>query len=142
MARTFRRKHQAQPIAELNVTNMIDLGFTLLIIFMITTSNSSTEQTTPINLPVTSISPAEKPDSSTKFETVVIDKQGRYFWGTKPVSTAELRSYLNAAAALPKPPVFRIRADGSINLQRFMDLMDELKKRGLSKITIDSQTER
>jgi biopolymer transport protein ExbD len=41
---------------------------------------------------------------------------------------------------LPKPPVFRIRADGNTNFQRFMDLMDELKKRGLSKITIDSQT--
>jgi biopolymer transport protein ExbD len=37
--------------------------------------------------------------------------------------------------------VFRIQADGSVNMQRFMDLMDELKKRGLSKITIDSQTE-
>jgi biopolymer transport protein ExbD len=141
MARTFRRQRQAQPIADLNVTNLIDLGFTLLIIFMITTSYSSKEQTMPINLPVTSVSSADKPDSSTKFETVVIDKQGRYYWGTTPVSTAELRSHLNAAAALSKPPVFRIRADGSVNMQRFMDLMDELKKRGLSKITIDSQTE-
>jgi biopolymer transport protein ExbD len=142
MARTFRRQRQAQPIADLNVTNLIDLGFTLLIIFMITTSYSSKEQTTPINLPVTSVSASEKPDSSTKFETIGIDKQGQYFWGAKTVTTTELRSHLNAAAALPKPPVFRIQADGSVNMQRFMDLMDELKKRGLSKITIDSRTER
>ena len=32
MARNFRRPRTAQPIADLNVTNMIDLGFTLLII--------------------------------------------------------------------------------------------------------------
>ena len=34
MARVFRRKHTAHPIADLNVTNLIDLGFMLLIIFM------------------------------------------------------------------------------------------------------------
>jgi biopolymer transport protein TolR len=142
MARTFRRQRQAQPIADLNVTNLIDLGFTLLIIFMITTSYSSTEQTTPINLPVTSASPVKKTDSSTKFETVEIDKQGQYHWGGKQVTTAELRSYLNAAAALPKPPVIRIRADGTISYQRFMDLVDEIKKRGLPQLTLDSKTER
>mgnify|MGYP001545484555 CR=1 FL=1 len=32
MARTFRRRQTAAPISELNVTNLIDLGFTLLII--------------------------------------------------------------------------------------------------------------
>ena len=31
MARTFRTKRQTHPIAELNVTNLIDLGFMLLI---------------------------------------------------------------------------------------------------------------
>jgi biopolymer transport protein TolR len=142
MARTFRRHRQAHAIADLNVTNLIDLGFTLLIIFMITTSYSSKEQTTPINLPVTSVSSLEKPDSSTKFETVSIDKQGRYYWGTKLVTSAELGARLNAAAALPKPPVIRIRGDGAVDFQKVMTLMDELKKRGLSKITIDSQSER
>ena len=35
MARNFRRHRVSHPIADLNVTNLIDLGFMLLIIFMI-----------------------------------------------------------------------------------------------------------
>ena len=37
MARSFRRQHTRHPISELNVTNLIDVAFTLLIIFMIAT---------------------------------------------------------------------------------------------------------
>ena len=142
MARTFRRQRQAQPIAELNLPNLIDLGFTLLIIFMIATPLINQEQTMAVNLPVTSAGPTEKPDSSTKFESVSIDGHGQYFWGRTKVSMVELRSYLSAAATLPKPPVIRIRADGGVDYQKVMTLMDELKKRGLSKITFDSQTNR
>ena len=54
MARIFRRQRNLHPVAELNVTNMVDLGFTLLIIFMITTPLIQSEQTIPVNLPVES----------------------------------------------------------------------------------------
>ena len=52
MARNFRRKHTAHPIADLNVTNLIDLGFMLLIIFMVATPLIQQEQKIPVNLPV------------------------------------------------------------------------------------------
>ena len=45
MARTFRRTRATHPISELNVTNLIDLAFTLLIIFMISTPLIQQEQT-------------------------------------------------------------------------------------------------
>ena len=35
MARTFRRHRQMHALSELNVTNLLDLAFVLLIIFMI-----------------------------------------------------------------------------------------------------------
>ena len=44
MARNFRRPRSAQPIADLNVTNLIDLGFMLLIIFMVVATVSKQEQ--------------------------------------------------------------------------------------------------
>ena len=34
MARTFRQRRQMHAVAELNVTNLLDLAFVLLIIFM------------------------------------------------------------------------------------------------------------
>src|SRR5438552_1357018 len=114
MARTFRRKHTAQPIAELNVTNMIDLGFTLLIIFMITTSYSQQEQTIPVNLPVAAKSPQTKADKADRFVAVGVDAAGSFYVenSTTAVSLTELRARLRGYAAEAKPPVIRIRGDG------------------------------
>ena len=35
MARTFRRRRQMHAVSELNVTNLVDLAFVLLIVFML-----------------------------------------------------------------------------------------------------------
>ena len=79
MARTFKRPRQSHPIAELNITNMVDLGFTLLIIFMIATPLINQEQTIPVNLPVESKSTQVKADKDTKFVSVAIDGKGTYY---------------------------------------------------------------
>ncbi len=141
MARTFRRKRQSHPIAELNVTNLIDLGFTLLIIFMIATPLINQEQTTPVNLPVVSKLPTPKQNEKESFQAVSINARGEFLWGNQPISIAELRTRLDTASALSKPPVIRIRADGAVAYQKVATLMNELQKRGLGKITFDSQTE-
>jgi biopolymer transport protein TolR len=138
MARTFRRKRNSAPISELNVTNLIDLGFTLMIIFMIATPLINQEQTIPINLPLESVREQTPPD--TRFQTVSIDRQGRYFWSDAAVSFADLQTRLAAVAAQPDPPVMRIRADLALQWQQVVSLMDELKKHNLSRITFDTQT--
>ena len=141
MARNFRRHRQSAPISELNVTNLIDLGFTLLIIFMIATPLIQQEQTIPVNLPFESPSTQQKPDPDTRFQTISIDRNGQYYFGTAPVSFADLSVELAALAGDPKPPVIRIRADLTLQWQRVVALMDELKKHNLSKITFDTQTQ-
>ena len=72
MARNFRRDRKSAPISELNVTNLIDLGFTLLIIFMIATPLINQEQTIPVDLPKESPSQQQQPDPDTQFETITI----------------------------------------------------------------------
>jgi biopolymer transport protein ExbD len=139
MARTFRRQRTAHPIAELNVTNLIDLGFTLLIIFMIATPLINQEQSNPVNLPVTSKLPSQRPDQGTTFETITLTKAGRYLWRDKDVSYSELCSKLNAVASQTKPPVIRIKADADISWQKMASVIDELKKRGLGKIDLPTQ---
>ena len=143
MARTFRRPRRSQPISELNVTNLIDLGFTLLIIFMIATPLINQEQTMPMQLPITSKSPSQKQEKEL-FQAIAIDKNGRYYWGTsnQPISVNDLRQRLDDLAEKPKPPVIRLRADGTVDDQRVMTLLDEIKSRGLSRVTLDSQTDR
>ena len=140
MARTFRRPRQSHPISELNVTNLIDLAFTLLIIFMIATPLIQQEQTIPVNLPVESTRTQQKPPPDTEFQSVSIDRSGSYYVGSKRVSFAELSSTLAAYAAKPKPPVIRIRADLTLQWQQVVRLMDEIKKQNLTKITFDTQS--
>jgi biopolymer transport protein ExbD len=128
------------PIAELNVTNLIDLGFTLLIIFMIATPLINQEQTIPVNLPVVSKSPQTKPDPDQKFESISIKADGSIVLGSQPMTVAQLSAELAKFAAQPKPPVFRLRWDAKANGQQIASVWSELEKNKLSKVSIDTQT--
>lgn len=140
MARTFRRKHTSHPISELNVTNLIDVAFTLLIIFMIATPLIQEEQTIQVNLPTETKRLQEKPDKDLTFQSVSIDKKGVYYFGNTPIEFEDLRSRLGELARRPKPPVIRIRADYSLQWQKVIGLIDEMKKNNLTKFTIDTQS--
>ena len=143
MARTFRRQRSSHAIAEINVTNLIDLGFTLLIIFMISTPLINQEQTIPIRLPVESKSTQQKPDPSDQFESVSIDSQGNFYVNsqTTPLSVVQLRSVLQTWGVMKKPPVVRIRGDGKVPYEKVVQLMDELKKANLMRTTFDTQSD-
>jgi biopolymer transport protein TolR len=137
MARTFRRQRTSQPISELNVTNLIDLGFTLLIIFMIATPLINQEQTVPVNLPVESKSEQIKPDKNTKFVSLTLDAQGKTYFDNTPINRGDLAARLRGLD--PKNTVIRIRAEANVEFQEIVTLMDEVKKSGLSRISFDTQ---
>ena len=138
MARTFRRARQSHPIAELNVTNLIDLGFTLLIIFMIATPLINQEQTIRIDLPGQGHATQAKPEKNT-FVAVSVDAAGKYYIDNREISLTELRSTLRGYATRPQPPIMRIRGDRSVPYEKVVQLMDELTQANLLKITIDTQ---
>lgn len=145
MARTFRRRTAAHPIADLNVTNLIDLGFMLLIIFMVATPLMNQEQQIPVKLPTESKSPQQKPDKDdTRFVTVSVDARGRYFLdnGSTPLALPELRTRLKSLAAEAKPPVMSVRGDGDVSYSKIVQLMDELKKANLLKLHFVTEAEK
>ncbi len=137
MARTFRRQRSSHPIADLNVTNLIDLGFTLLIIFMIATPLINQEQTVPVNLPVESKSEQLTPDKNTKFVALTLDAKGITYLDNLPINSADLAVRLRGMD--PKNTVIRIRAEGTVPYQKIITLMDEVKKSGLNRISFDTQ---
>jgi biopolymer transport protein TolR len=139
MAKIYRRPRHLHPVAELNVTNMVDLGFTLLIIFMISTPLIQSEQTIPVNLPSEGKKAQQPPPADTDFQAVSIDRAGNFYVGPRQVSFAELSSNLGALAAKPKQPVIRIRADLTLQWQQVVRVMDEIKKHNLTRITFDTE---
>lgn len=143
MARTFRRPRSSHPIADLNVTNLIDLGFMLLIIFMIVANPTiQKEQTIPIDLPSVSHNPQPKPDPNEKVVTVGVDAGGRFYINNKnsPIGISELRSRLRAYALESKPPLIRIRGDAKASLQPLVELLNEVQKSGLIRISFDAKS--
>lgn len=145
MARTFRRHRPMHALSELNVTNLLDLAFVLLIIFMIATPLINQEQTLPVNLPVESVSEQTAADPDTKFISVTVRADGTYLIdadGNRPLSARELPGRLQAIAAsagAANQPVVRIRADATVPYQNIITLMDELKKARLGRVSFDTQ---
>ncbi len=115
MARNFRRPRAAHAIADLNVTNLIDLGFILLVIFMIATPLIQQEQTVAVNLPSVAKAPPPKSKPDERHVAVAIDARGFYLDNQPtPLTLAQLRTRLAALAAEPKPPVIRVRGDAAV----------------------------
>lgn len=142
MARNFRRYRGSHPIADLNVTNLIDLGFMLLVIFMVATPLMQQEQAVGVNLPSVAKSPQPKNQPDEKHVAVGVDARGYYVDtpGTS-LTLAQLRSRLGALAGQPKPPVIRIRGDATVPYQKVADLINEVQRAGLTRVKFDFKSD-
>lgn len=137
MARNFHRKNRLDALTEINVTPLIDLAFALLIIFMITTP--LLEQTIEVDLPIEA--PKSQASEREAFQSIAIDREGRYYWGEDPVSQEQLGDLLDTMVNDPDPPVLSIRADATLPYQRVITVIDMIKQRKLSKISLDTKVE-
>ncbi|GAB4271735.1 MAG TPA: biopolymer transporter ExbD [Opitutae bacterium] len=135
MARRFHRRDRLNALSEINMTPLIDLAFTLLIIFMITAP--LLEQTIAINLPQEAVKPQDAQEI--RYQTISIDKKGEYYWGSDLVDTTQLRTHLQHIAEESDPPVINLRAERSLPYQSVVTVVDMIKQENLSKISLDTQ---
>lgn len=137
MARDFRRANKLAVISDLNVTPLIDLAFSLLIIFMITTP--VIEQFNRIDLP-NQPKNENQPLPKRNDQFITIDEKGSYLWGQDPVSKVELESRLDEIASnAGEQPVIHIRGDRSLRYQKIFDVINMLKARNLTKLSLDTK---
>jgi biopolymer transport protein ExbD len=122
-------------LTEINVTPLIDLAFALLIIFMVTTP--LLEQTIDVNLPVEV--PKSQPSEREEFQAITVDRAGDYYWSNEKVSLQQLGDLLDTMAMDAAPPVLSIRADKDLPYQRVIIVIDMIKQRKLSKISLDTK---
>jgi biopolymer transport protein ExbD len=83
MARDFKRQNKLAVISDLNVTPLIDLAFSLLIIFMITTP--VIEQYNRIDLPSQQTSQSQEPPKLDD-QFITIEANGQFRWGKDAVT--------------------------------------------------------
>ena len=123
-------------MTELNVTPLMDLAFSLLIIFMISTP--LLEQTIPVNLPKQDTNSASvRPDID--FQLITIKADGQIYWGKQPVDLVELNSLLASLSKTQDPPAISLRADRNLIYQKVIDVIDAIKRHNLTKLHLDTE---
>ena len=134
----MRIKHKAwlNPNTEVNISPLMDLAFSLLIIFMISTP--LLEQTIPINLPKQEENPSNaRPEI--EFQVISINAKGQIYWGKQPVDMVELNSLLESMSKMPDPPAISFRGDFSLPYQKIVDVIDAIKRHNLTKLHLDTE---
>jgi biopolymer transport protein ExbD len=120
--------HQA-PMAEINVTPMVDVMLVLLVIFIITAPLFT--HAVKLELPTASSAPApEKPESI----TLSINAEGKLFWNNATVSLDELGTRFATAAQKKPQPELQLRADKSTRYEVIAQVMSAAQTNGMTKI--------
>lgn len=131
-----RGRSRRAPMAEINVTPLVDVMLVLLIIFMITAPLLVAG--VPIDLPENR---AKALDQQSTPIQIAIGADGALFIDDAPVAEAELPQRLAAIAAQPEPPEGRriyLRADKALDYGRVMRVMGELNRAGLNRVALVS----
>ena len=134
-----RRGSRRAPMAEINVTPLVDVMLVLLIIFMVTAPLLVAG--VPVDLPESRAAPL---DNQVQPVQISLDGQGRVFIGETEVAAAALPQRLAAIAAEPAPEEGRrvfLRADRGLDYGEVMRVMGELNRAGLNRVALVSTSE-
>jgi biopolymer transport protein TolR len=128
------RRGRRSPMAEINVTPMVDVMLVLLIIFMVTAPLLAAG--VQVDLPETK---AEALEQDREPVAVSIDATGRVFIDSVPVEDAELGPRLRGLASgssMEGGPRLFLRADRGLDYGRVMAVMGEINRAGLRRVAL------
>jgi biopolymer transport protein TolR len=128
-----RSRTRRAPMAEINVTPMVDVMLVLLIIFMVTAPLLVAG--VPVNLPD---SRAKALDQDQKPVQISLDEDGGVFIDKVQVPADQLAERLGALAGKgdDKGPQVYLRADRSLAYGKVMRVMGELNNVGLNRVSL------
>jgi biopolymer transport protein TolR len=134
-ARRRGRGRARAPIAEINVTPLVDVMLVLLIIFMVTAPLLMAG--VPVDLPE---SRAKAVAQEADQVTLSIDGSGRVFIDDDPVPAGGLAERLDGLrCARGEPPLITLRGDRGLDYGRVMAVMGELNRAGCNSVSLVTQ---
>ncbi len=128
------RGSRRAPMAEINVTPLVDVMLVLLIIFMVTAPLLVTG--VPVELPESRANALDQKDEPVE---IAIDKDGGTFIDGTEVSPSELPARLEEIAASQEadnPRQIMLRGDTAISYGQMMRVMGELNRAGLNSVSL------
>jgi biopolymer transport protein TolR len=125
------RRGRYRPLAEINVTPLVDVMLVLLIIFMVTAPLITSSVN--IDLPKVSATPLNQDSEPLK---VQVDAQGNVFLQDDPVQLADLVTKLQAIAQDHKDRRIFLRADKANSYERVLSVMATIIQGGFTKVAL------
>ena len=131
----FTTSNSAGPMADINVTPLVDVMLVLLIIFMITAPIMA--HRVDIDLPQKSIAPPtlEEPPPPVN---LVIKQTGELYWNDQPMIRQALEPQLRIEAGKDPQPEIRINAEAQTQYQTVAEVLATAKNVGVTKLAFDN----
>ncbi len=135
MKRTSRTRHSS--LNELNVTPLLDLVFSLLIIFIITTPQmmNNLEMTLPSGAPPPVDSDTPKPE----IHRITVDDSGQTFLDDTPVSVAALRDRLRQHKTANPELAVVVKGADEVEYQNMVNVLDVLQQLDITKVGLATE---
>ncbi|MEM6883719.1 MAG: biopolymer transporter ExbD [Verrucomicrobiota bacterium] len=121
----YSQRHGGTLLSELNVTPLIDLAFTLLIIFMITAPLM--EHSLEIELPKSDQQTSSTPDT---IREIAVDANGTIFFEKQAINLKELELALADLMRRDPNGAVSLRADANLRYQQLVLVLDTIKESG------------
>jgi biopolymer transport protein ExbD len=127
----LEKKRDSAPMAEINMTPLIDVMLVLLVIFIITAPLFT--HAIRLELPQVASEPARQTPQTV---TLSIDAAGKLYWNAQPISLDEMRARFAAAgkAAEDAQPDLQLRAARDTRYEVIAQVMGAAQQAGLARI--------
>jgi len=128
------------PMAEINVTPLVDVMLVLLIIFMITAPLMSHK--VKVDLPQANLE--KQPDKAPPVPpiTLAVQEDGSLFWNDEPIGKDLLESRLSIEAQKTPQPQINVRGDKTTKYRIVSDVVKVAQAQGMRKVGFIAINER
>jgi len=120
------------PMAEINVTPLVDVMLVLLIIFMITTPLMQNK--TQVELPQANLTKKEEAKLKATPIQLAVKADGALFWNDEPITRDILESRLSSAAQLQPQPPLNLRGDRTTKMRTIEEITKIAQAQGMLDI--------
>ncbi|GHA87028.1 ExbD/TolR family protein [Cognatilysobacter bugurensis] len=120
------------PMAEINVTPLVDVMLVLLIIFMITAPLMSHK--VKVELPEATLNDWEKTAPPVPPITLAVTERGAIFWNDEPITKDLLESRLSIEAQKTPQPQINVRGDKTAKYRLVNEVVKTAQAQGMRKV--------
>jgi biopolymer transport protein ExbD len=122
----------AGPMADINVTPLVDVMLVLLIIFMVTAPALSYQ--IQVDLPQRTSNPPPQPKDPPEPIRLRIEAGGTITWNNSPIPLSVLQSSLEVEAQRTVQPTLEIDTDPDAQYEMLAKVLSRAKNSGMEKI--------